>query len=80
MHDELRKYEFLTREDLGYKPSVIEEAEFDYSPLGKVFNKGLDKNDRKEGLFKRIKNIEDKSEELLKEIKIQRTKELDKKR
>ena len=80
MHDELKKYEFLTREDLGYKPSVIEEAEFDYSPLGKVFNKGLDKNDRKEGLFKRIKNIEDKSEELLKEIKIQRTKELDKKR
>ena len=80
MHDELRKYEFLTREDLGYKPSVIEEAEFDYSPLGKVFNKGLGKNDQKEGLFKRIKNIEDKSEELLKEIKIQRTKELDKKR
>ena len=80
MHDELRKYEFLTREDLGYRPSVIEEAEFDYSPLGKVFNKRLDKNDQKEGLFKRIKNIEDKSEELLKEIKIQRTKELDKKR
>ena len=78
--DELRKYEFLTRENLGYKPSVVKQAKFDYSPLGKVFNKWLDKNDQKEGLFKRIKNIEDKSEELLKEIKIQRTKELNKKR
>ena len=32
----------------------------------KVFTKGLDKNDQKEGLFKRLKNIEDKNEELLK--------------
>ena len=30
----LRKYEYLTGEDLGYKPSVIEQAKFDYSPLG----------------------------------------------
>ena len=30
----------------------------------KVFTKGLDKNDQKEGLFKRLKNIEDKNEEL----------------
>ena len=34
---ELRKYEYLTGEDSGYKPSVIEQAKFDYSPLGKVF-------------------------------------------
>ena len=34
---ELRKYEYLTGEDSGYKPSVIEQAKYDYSPLGKVF-------------------------------------------
>ena len=36
---ELEKYEYLTGEDLGYKPDVIENAKFEYSPLGKVFNK-----------------------------------------
>ena len=30
--------------------------------MGKTFNKGLDKDDKKEGLFKRLKNIEDKNE------------------
>ena len=56
---ELRKYEYLTGEDLGYRPSVLEQTRFDYSLLGKVVNKGLDdKNDKKEGLLKRLKNIE----------------------
>ena len=27
--------------------------------MGKIFNKGLDKDDKKEGLFKRLKNIKD---------------------
>ena len=54
----LDKYEYLTGEDLGLKPSTIEQAKFEYSPLGKIFNKGLDKDDQKEGLFKRLKNIE----------------------
>ena len=58
----LDKYEYLTGEDLGLKPSTVEQAKFEYSPLGKIFNKGLDKDDQKEGLFKRLKNIEDKSE------------------
>ena len=31
---ELRKYKYLTSEDLGYKPSVVEEKKVDYSPLG----------------------------------------------
>ena len=62
----LDKYEYLTGKDLGLKPSTIEQARFEYSPLGKIFNKGLDKNDQKEGLFKRLKNIEDKNEKLLK--------------
>ena len=49
----------MTGENLIYSPSVLEQAKFDYSPLGKVFNKGLDdKDDKKEGLLKRLKNIE----------------------
>ena len=37
-----------------------------YSPLGNIFTKGLDKDDQKEGIFKRLENIKDKNEELLK--------------
>ena len=55
----------MTGEDLGYKPSVIEQAKFDYSPLGNIFNKGLKEEDKKEGLFKRLENIKDKNKELL---------------
>ena len=62
---DLRKYEYLTGEDLGYKPSVFEQARFDYSPFGNIFTKGLDKDDQKEELFKRLENIKDKNEELL---------------
>ena len=61
----LDKYELLTGEDLGLKPSTVKQAKLEYSPLGKIFNKGLSKDDRKEGLFKRLKNIEDKNEKLL---------------
>ena len=39
--DILSKYEYLTGEDLGQKPRVVQQAKFEYSPLGKVFNKGL---------------------------------------
>ena len=63
---ELEKYEYLTGEDLGYKPDVIQKAKFEYSLLGKIFNKGIDEIDKKEKLFKRLKNIEDKNEEQLK--------------
>ena len=55
------KYEYLTKKDLGYKPDAFEQAKFEYSPLGKVFTDGLDKSDKNEGLLKRLKNIEDKS-------------------
>ena len=58
---DLPKYEYLTKKDLGYKPDAFEQAKFEYSPLGKVFIDGLGKSDRKEGLLKRLKNIEDKS-------------------
>ena len=58
---DLLKYEYLTKKDLGYKPDAFERAQFEYSPLGKVFTDGLAKEDKskKIGLFKRLKNIED---------------------
>ena len=58
---DLPKYEYLTKKDLGYKPDAVEKVKFEYSPIGKVFNDGLAKEDKskKVGLFKRLKNIED---------------------
>ena len=32
--------------------------------MANIFTKGLDKNDQKEGLFKRLENIKDKNKEL----------------
>ena len=59
---ELGKYEYLTGEYLRYRPSALEQIKSDHSPLGKVFNIGLDdKDDKKEGLLKRLENIEKKS-------------------
>ena len=59
---EFRKYEYLTCEDLRYRPNVLEQTKFGYSLLGEVFDKGLDdKDDKKERLLKRLKNIEKKS-------------------
>ena len=40
----LDKYEYLTGEDLVLKPNTIEQARFEYSRLGKIFNKGLSEN------------------------------------
>ena len=66
----LDKYENLTGEDLGYKPSTIEQAKVGYYPQGKIFNKVLEKEEnKKEGLLKRLKKFEDKNEEQLKAIK-----------
>ena len=63
----LDKYEYLTSEDLGLKPSTIEQAKSVYSPLGKIFNKALDKDDQEEGLVKRLKNIENAQKNLLRD-------------
>ena len=48
----LDKYEYLTGEDLGYKPDPVQKAKFEYSPLGQVFNKGLDSSEKQEDLLK----------------------------
>ena len=56
----LEKYELLTGEDLGLEPSTVEQTKFEHSPLGKVFTKELDEDDKKKWLFKRLKTIEGK--------------------
>ena len=45
--------------------------------MGKIFNKGLSEEDKKERLFKRIKNIEGKNEGQLKAIEDQGKKQLE---
>ena len=65
-------YEYLTGEDLDLMPSTVEQARFEYSPLGEFFTKGLKEEDNKEGLFKRLKNIKDKNEEHLQAIEDQK--------
>ena len=65
----LDKVEYLIGKDLGLQPSTVEQVKFDISPLGKIFNKGLSEEDKKEELLKILKNIEDKNEVENKEIK-----------
>ena len=36
---ELDKHEFLSDENLGYKTEVLQQAKFEYSPLGTVLIK-----------------------------------------
>ena len=74
---ELEKHEYLTGENLGYKPDVVQKAKSEYSTLGQVFNKGLDTSERTEGLLKRLKNIEGKNEQQLEAIRDQGEKRLD---
>ena len=49
---ELEKYEYLTGEDLVYMPKVLEKVKFQYSPLGKVFNKAFKKDDKNKKVIK----------------------------
>ena len=58
---DLDKSEFLTKQDLKYKPDALEQEKFTYSPLGKVFNDGLNKKDNTKNveILQRLKNIED---------------------
>ena len=59
---DLNKYEFLTRKDLKYKPNALDKAIFQFSPLGRTFSTGLDKNAQgyqEEGVIKLLKDIRD---------------------
>ena len=48
----MEKYEYLTGEDLGYKPDVIQRSKFEYSPLGEAFNKVFKKDDKNKKVIK----------------------------
>ena len=59
---DLNKYEFLKRIDLNYKPNALDKARFEFSPLRRAFNEGLDKtipNYQEEGVIKLLKEIRD---------------------
>ena len=59
---DLNEYEFLKRIDLNYKPDALVKARFEFSPLGRAFNEGLDKtipNYQEEGVIKLLKEIRD---------------------
>ena len=59
---DLNKYEFLTRKDLNYKPNALDKARFEFSPLGKTFSMGLNKNApnyQEEDIIKLLKDIKD---------------------
>ena len=59
---DLNKYKFLKRIDLNYKPNALDKARFEFFPLGKAFNEGLDKtvpNYQEEGVIKLLKEIRD---------------------
>ena len=55
----------MTGEDLGYRPDPVQKAKFEYNPLGQVFNKVLTTDEKSAGLLKRLKNIEDKTDNKL---------------
>ena len=45
--DLLKKYEYLTGEDLGHRPSVLKKTKFEYSPLGMSLSKAFKKDKAK---------------------------------
>ena len=48
----LDKYEYLTGEDLGLKPSTVEKAKFEYSPLVKFLIKNWVKMIKKKDFWR----------------------------
>ena len=43
--DLLKKYEYLTGEDLGHKPSVFEKTKFEYCQFGMILNEAFKKEE-----------------------------------
>ena len=90
-NDFLDKYEYLTGEDLGLKPSVFEKTKFEYSPLGMSLSKTFLKNGIKsvgksksdfnynsKYAFYRFYKGYDESEEMSLDSKYNRMKEINK--
>ena len=59
------KYEYLTGEYLGFKPSTVQQAKIENSPFRKFLNKNLKVEEKEEGPLKILKNIEDKNKKQL---------------
>ena len=55
------KYEYLTGEDLGYKPDVLQRAKSEYSPLGEAFNKVFKKDYKNKNVIKHYNDLVDNS-------------------
>ena len=47
----------------------MQKAKFEHSPLGQVFNKGLESSGKQEGLLKRLESVEDATDKQLEENK-----------
>ena len=43
----MEKYKYLTGEDLGHRPIVLEKPKFEYSPLGMSLSKSFKKDNVK---------------------------------
>ena len=56
---------------MGLKPNTVKQTKLEYSPLGKIFNKGFSEDDKKERLFKRLENMKDTNLTHLQAIKDQ---------
>ena len=52
---ELDKYEYLTEEDLGYKPGIVQRDKFEYSLLGKVLSGKVKKDKQNNKTDKELK-------------------------
>ena len=51
------KFEYLTGEDLGYKPGVVEKVKLEHSPLGEALSKTLKKDDKGNKVVKYYNNL-----------------------
>ena len=56
----LDKNKYMFGEDLGQKSRVVEQVKLKYSALDHIFNKGLEKDDKKDEILKRLKNVKGK--------------------
>ena len=61
---------------MGYRPDPVQKAKFEYIPLSQVFNKGLDSNEKQVALLKRLKYLEDKTDNQLQAIEDQKNNQL----
>ena len=54
--DLVEKYEHLTGEDLGHRPSMLEKTKFEYSPLGAVLADNIKKTNMNKVNMKKKKD------------------------